>query len=44
MYEYVPINSNYFDLVICQGVLDDLKNPQLAIVEMWRILKNHGLL
>lgn len=38
----LPFNVESFDLVMCQEVLEHLENPQLAINEMYRVLKFEG--
>lgn len=38
------IPSNFFDIVICTEVLEHTKNPFKAVKELFRILKNKGLL
>ena len=38
----LPFDPESFDLVMCQEVLEHLENPQLAINEMYRVLKFGG--
>ena len=38
----LPFADNTFDMVTCQTVLIHVHNPQLAISEMWRVLKPGG--
>lgn len=42
--ESLPFPSDYFDLIICVGVIEYLSNISISINEMRRILKNNGLL
>jgi SAM-dependent methyltransferase len=39
----LPFPDEKFDIVICTEVLEHLKNPQKAIDEMWRVLKDEGM-
>lgn len=38
----LPVESNYFDLIICIGVLEYLDNEKRALLEMKRIIKPGG--
>lgn len=38
----LPFKNNAFDLVICTETLEHLINPQLALLEMKRVLKKNG--
>ena len=38
----LPFDSEKFDLILCIEVLEHLKNPQKAIDEMFRVLKQDG--
>ena len=42
--EKIPCNSDYFDLVITQEVLEHVASPFLAIKEIHRVLKKEGML
>lgn len=42
--EYLPFTSKFFDIVLCTQALEHIGNPQLAIQEMHRVLKENGLL
>ena len=39
----IPIVSNYFDLVICQAVLEHVLNPNIVVSEITRVLKFGGV-
>jgi SAM-dependent methyltransferase len=39
----IPIISNYFDLVICQAVLEHVLNPNMVVSEITRVLKLGGV-
>jgi 2-polyprenyl-6-hydroxyphenyl methylase/3-demethylubiquinone-9 3-methyltransferase len=41
--EKLPYNDNTFDIVICVDVLEHVENLQIAISEIYRVLKPHGL-
>lgn len=41
--EQMPVPSNFFDLVICQNVLDHVNQPLVVINEIYRILKRGGM-
>lgn len=41
--EDIPIDSNEFDIIICQEVLEHVKNPWKAVQEIQRVLKKDGL-
>ncbi len=41
--EAIPCESNFFDLVITQEVLEHVKSPHLAIQEIFRVLKPNGV-
>lgn len=38
----IPFNDNYFDLVVCRGLLHHLEEPAIGIKEMNRVLKRKG--
>lgn len=40
--EEIPLEDNYFDLVISRGLIEHLENPQAAISEFARVLKPGG--
>lgn len=40
----IPVNADYFDVVLCLEVLEHVPNPMLALRELSRILKPGGLL
>lgn len=40
---FIPITNNFFDLVICQAVLEHVLNPQIVVEEMFRVLKLDGM-
>lgn len=40
----IPYENNFFDLIICSDVLEHLKDDQGAVVEIYRVLKNKGVL
>ena len=42
--EKLPFKDGQFDLITCFHVLEHLKSPELAIAEMYRCLKNGGIL
>lgn len=42
--EYLPFRSESFDLIICVNVLDHMFSPSKALEEMYRCLKNQGIL
>ncbi|HEX8333460.1 MAG TPA: methyltransferase domain-containing protein [Segetibacter sp.] len=39
----MPFADNYFDLVICQAVLEHVVNPAKCVTEIYRVLKTEGL-
>lgn len=41
--ENIPIEDNYFDAVICQAVLEHVKNSKKVVQEIKRVLKPDGL-
>jgi ubiquinone/menaquinone biosynthesis C-methylase UbiE len=41
--ENVPLENNYFDVVVCSDVGEHVKNFEKLINECWRVLKNDGL-
>ncbi len=41
---FLPFPSNYFDAIVCQAVLEHVKNPSAVIAEMLRILKPGGFI
>jgi len=40
----LPFKKNIFDLVLCCGVLEHLKNPDKALSELYRITKHYTIL
>jgi 2-polyprenyl-3-methyl-5-hydroxy-6-metoxy-1,4-benzoquinol methylase len=42
--EMLPLRSNYFDLILCTEVLEHVRNDLRVIGELYRLLKNQGLL
>jgi len=40
---HLPFKSNCFDVVICNQVLEHVPNPTLLISEIYRTVKDHGL-
>ena len=38
----LPFKSNVFDSIICQAVLEHVKNPKKVVDEMLRVLKPGG--
>ena len=42
--EEIPCKSNTFDVVIITEVLEHLYDPELALKEIYRVLKNGGLI
>ena len=38
----LPFRSNSFDFVFCSSLIEHVKNPDLLIKEIKRVLKNHG--
>ena len=43
-YEKFPDADSSFDVVVCNQVLEHIKNIYTPLSEMWRVLKNDGLL
>jgi len=41
--EQIPVPSNFFDIVVCQNVLDHVNQPLVVINEICRILKRDGI-
>ena len=41
--EQIPVPSNFFDIVVCQNVLDHVNQPLVVINEICRILKKDGI-
>lgn len=41
--EEIPCESNFFDLVITQEVLEHVTSPNLAVQEIFRVLKPNGI-
>jgi SAM-dependent methyltransferase len=39
---HVPVESNYFDTILCLAVLEHLENPEQVLVELCRVLKPDG--
>lgn len=39
----IPFSDNYFDLIICNHVLEHIPNDQQAMSELYRVLKPNGL-
>ncbi|MGH7769895.1 MAG: class I SAM-dependent methyltransferase [Candidatus Binatia bacterium] len=42
--ENLPLLDDYADLVICRNALDHMPDPETALKELWRILKQDGSL
>ena len=42
--ENIEHHSNYFDLILCNHVLEHVENDYLALRELYRILKSEGVL
>lgn len=42
--EELPLLDDYADLILCRNALDHMPNPEAALQEFWRILKNDGVL
>lgn len=42
--ESIPIEKNKLDVIFCQEVLEHVKNPEIALSEMYRVLKPGGKL
>ncbi|CAN2039108.1 hypothetical protein GMMP15_1040015 [Candidatus Magnetomoraceae bacterium gMMP-15] len=42
--EYLPFSDNCFSLVISQETIEHVRYPNLAINEMYRVLKDNGIL
>jgi SAM-dependent methyltransferase len=42
--ESIPVKDNHFDMILLTEVLEHLKNPKLVIKELFRILKDNGIL
>ncbi|MCB0471650.1 MAG: class I SAM-dependent methyltransferase [Flavobacteriaceae bacterium] len=40
----LPFENNYFDLIVCFETIEHVHNPNLAILEIERVLKPDGLL
>lgn len=38
----LPFRNDAFDIIISKQVLEHLRNPHLAVTEMWRVLKPGG--
>ena len=41
--EQIPVPSDFFDIVVCQNVLDHVNQPLLVINEIYRILTGGGI-
>lgn len=41
---FIPIESNYFDVVICAEVLEHVSEPTVVLHEIQRVLKMEGIL
>ena len=39
----LKFEKDFFDIVICSQVIEHLKNPQLAVKEIYRVLKKGGM-
>jgi SAM-dependent methyltransferase len=39
---HIPVESNYFDTVLCIAVLEHVENPEDVVPEMYRVLKPGG--
>jgi SAM-dependent methyltransferase len=40
--ESLPFQDNYADCIFCTGTFEHIKNPDLALKEFWRVLKEEG--
>jgi SAM-dependent methyltransferase len=40
---FIPVKNDFFDLVICQAVLEHVINPQIVVEEIFRVLKLDGM-
>jgi len=38
----IPIDSNYFDAILCIAVLEHVENPEEVVPELYRVLKPGG--
>ena len=38
----LPLEDDYFDLIICNHVLEHIENDEDAIKELYRVLKKDG--
>ena len=41
--EYIPVPPDFFDVVVCQNVLDHVNKPSLVVSEIHRSLKKNGI-
>lgn len=37
----IPVESNYFDAILCIAVLEHVENPEEVVPELYRVLKPH---
>lgn len=40
--ESIPFPNNYFDFVVCRSLIHHLENPEMALEEIFRVLKPGG--
>ena len=40
--EDLPLVDDYADLILCPNALDHMPEPEVALNEFWRVLKNDG--
>jgi SAM-dependent methyltransferase len=40
----IPVAAEHFDCIICNAVLEHVENPELVLVEFYRVLKSGGYL
>lgn len=40
----IPFNDNFFDIVICLGVMQHTENSKESLIELSRVVKNNGLI
>lgn len=39
----IPVNDNFFDVIICYHILEHIKDDKKAISELYRVLKKGGI-
>ncbi len=40
----INFEDNMFDVVVCSHVIEHLQHPDIALAEIWRVLKQNGIL